>query len=441
MKELPNSIIAEKSVVGAMLGSRSAIDEACALLEMNDFYDTRHQLIFSSIQELEAQKIAVDITTVSSLLEDKNHLDKVGGVEYLVLLLEELPTFANTKHYLKIVEEKALLRRMIAVSEETIVKTLESNVDVPSLVNDVEKSVLGITRQRKNDDFEKSYDIINRITERIQYLSTQTSVITGITSGYKAIDKLTNGFQKGDLIIVAARPSMGKTAFALNIAQKAAEISQKPVAIFSLEMPSDQLVQRMISDVGQIPGDKIRSGKFVEQDWVKFNSAAQRLINTPIFIDDTPGIRVSEIASKCRKLQSDHGSIGMVLIDYLQLTTLNAKSSDNRQQEVSEISRFLKGMARELECPVVALSQLSRGVEQRQDKRPMMSDLRESGAIEQDADIITFLYREEYYDNSSTDNFSETELIFAKHRNGATGTIMLTFDKQHNSFFNHIQDQ
>lgn len=441
MKQLPNSIHAEKSVIGAMLGSKHAIDEACALLEKADFYDNKHQIIYSVISELEKQRKPVDITTVTSLLEDKQQLEKVGGVEYLVSLLEELPTFANTNHYIKIVEEKALLRRIISVSETSIEKTLQPEVDVAGLINEVERSVLQVTRQRKNDDFEKSFDIINRITERIQFLSTQTSSITGITSGYKAIDKLTNGFQKGDLIIVAARPSMGKTAFALNVAQKAAEISQKPVAIFSLEMPSEQLVQRMISDVGQIPGDKIRSGKFLEQDWVKFNSAAQRLIDTPIYIDDTPAIRVTEIASKCRKLQSDHGSIGMVLIDYLQLITLSAKSSDNRQQEVSEISRFLKAMARELECPVIALSQLSRGVEQRADKRPMMSDLRESGAIEQDADLITFLYREEYYDNTSTDNFSETELIVAKHRNGATGTIMLTFDKQHNSFFNHIQDQ
>lgn len=435
MRSLPHNIEAEQTVIGAMILSRNAIDEALGAITGSDFYAKEHQIVFNAIEDLITNLTPVDMTSLTTHLVEKNELDSVGGVEYLTSISQSVFSSANINYYLDIVLEKALLRRLIDVSEKIASKGYEGIESTNDLIQDAEKDILEVTRNRRTSDFKNSKEIIKEVHDNLVELGRNKEGLTGTPTGFDEIDKLTNGFQQGDLIILAARPSVGKTAFALNLAQNAAHLGKKPVAIFSLEMGADQLLKRMLSSAGRIEGNKLRNGQLTDEDWLKYSKASTILSNDPIYIDDTPGIKVMEIASKCRKLEREQG-LSLIVIDYLQLITGSDRSRESRQVEVSEISRSLKGLARELKVPVVALSQLSRNVESRTDKRPMMSDLRESGAIEQDADIVAFLYRDDYYTKDDSEAPGIVEVIFGKHRNGATGDIKLSFEKDINKFNN-----
>ncbi|HZH59907.1 MAG TPA: replicative DNA helicase, partial [Metabacillus sp.] len=391
------------------------------------------QKIYNAMLELSDKGEPVDIVTVTSELADANLLEEVGGVSYLSDLANSAPTAANIEYYGKIVEEKSILRRLIRTATTIAQDGYSREDEVEVLLNEAEKTIMEVAQRKNAGAFQNIKDVLVQTYDNIETLHDRKGDITGIPTGFIELDKMTAGFQRNDLIIVAARPSVGKTAFALNIAQNVATKTDENVAIFSLEMGADQLVMRMLCAEGNIDAQRLRTGSLTPEDWGKLTMAMGSLSNSGIYIDDTPGIRVSEIRAKCRRLKQESG-LGMVLIDYLQLIQGSGRS-DNRQQEVSEISRTLKELARELKVPVIALSQLSRGVEQRQDKRPMMSDIRESGSIEQDADIVAFLYRDDYYDKES-ENKNIIEIIIAKQRNGPVGTVSLAFVKEYNKFVN-----
>ncbi|WP_139492481.1 replicative DNA helicase [Brevibacillus dissolubilis] len=429
----PQNLEAEQSVLGAVFLSKDALITAVEILQPEDFYKASHQRIFKIFLDLYEKGEPVDLVTVTAELQQQKVLEEVGGVTYLTDLASSVPTAANVEYYAKIVEEKSLLRRLIRTATKIANDGYTREDDVGEIIADAEKYILEISHNRNSGGFIPIKDALMETYEKIEALSQQTGDITGIPTGYTDLDKMTSGFQRSDLIILAARPSVGKTAFALNVAQNVAARANETVAIFSLEMGASQLVQRMICAEGNLDAQKMRSGRLDEDDWQKLTMAIGTLAKAPVYIDDTPGITVQDIRAKCRRLQQERG-LGMILIDYLQLIQGRGKG-DNRQQEVSEISRTLKGIARELNVPVIALSQLSRGVEQRQDKRPMMSDIRESGAIEQDADIVAFLYRDDYYDKE-TENKNVIEIIIAKQRNGPTGTVELAFLKEYNKFVN-----
>lgn len=427
----PQNKEAEQSVLGAVFLSKEALTTAIEILRPEDFYKTAHQRIFQTMVDLYEKGEPVDLVTVTADLSDHKLLDEVGGVTYITEIASSVPTAANIEYYAKIVEEKSLLRRLIHTATKIANDGYSREDDVTEIVADAEKYIMEIGQNRNSGGFQAIRDVLLETYERIEILSQRRGDITGIPTGYTDLDKMTAGFQRSDLIILAARPSVGKTAFALNVAQNVAARAGETVAIFSLEMGATQLVQRMICAEGNLDASRMRSGALEEDDWQKLTMAIGTLAKAPIFIDDTPGVTVQDIRAKCRRLQAERG-LGMILIDYLQLIQGRGKG-DNRQQEVSEISRTLKGIARELNVPVIALSQLSRGVEQRQDKRPMMSDIRESGSIEQDADIVAFLYRDDYYDKES-ENKNVIEIIIAKQRNGPTGTVELAFLKEFNKF-------
>ena len=427
----PQNKEAEQSVLGAVFLSKEALTTAIEILRPEDFYKTAHQRIFQTMVDLYEKGEPVDLVTVTADLSDHKLLEEVGGVTYITEIASSVPTAANIEYYAKIVEEKSLLRRLIHTATKIANDGYSREDDVTEIVADAEKYIMEIGQNRNSGGFQAIRDVLLETYERIEILSQRRGDITGIPTGYTDLDKMTAGFQRSDLIILAARPSVGKTAFALNVAQNVAARAGETVAIFSLEMGATQLVQRMICAEGNLDASRMRSGALEEDDWQKLTMAIGTLAKAPIFIDDTPGVTVQDIRAKCRRLQAERG-LGMILIDYLQLIQGRGKG-DNRQQEVSEISRTLKGIARELNVPVIALSQLSRGVEQRQDKRPMMSDIRESGSIEQDADIVAFLYRDDYYDKE-TENKNVIEIIIAKQRNGPTGTVELAFLKEFNKF-------
>ncbi|QQE74434.1 replicative DNA helicase [Brevibacillus composti] len=427
----PQNNEAEQSVLGAVFLSKEALITAIEILRPEDFYKTAHQRIFKTMQDLYDKGEPVDLVTVTAELQDHKLLDEVGGVPYLTEIASSVPTAANIEYYAKIVEEKSLLRRLILTATKIANDGYSREDEVGEIIADAEKYILEIAQNRNSGGFTPIRDVLLETYERIEFLSQRRGDVTGIPSGYPDLDKMTAGFQRSDLIILAARPSVGKTAFALNVAQNVAARAGETVAIFSLEMAASQLVQRMICAEGNLDASRMRSGWLEEDDWQKLTMAIGTLAKAPIYIDDTPGVTVQDIRAKCRRLQAERG-LGMILIDYLQLIHGRGKG-DNRQQEVSEISRTLKGIARELNVPVIALSQLSRSVEQRQDKRPMMSDIRESGSIEQDADIVAFLYRDDYYDKE-TENKNVIEIIIAKQRNGPTGTVELAFLKEYNKF-------
>ncbi|WP_210471429.1 replicative DNA helicase [Sporosarcina sp. 6E9] len=430
----PHNNEAEQSVIGAIFLEPQALLTASEVLMPEDFYRMAHQKIFSTMLNLSDQGQAIDVVTVTEELSAKKELEDVGGISYLTEIANSVPTAANIVHYANIVEEKALLRRLIRVATTIVEDGYTREDEVEALLSEAEKNMMEVSNRKNAGDFKHIKDVLVQTYDNIELLHTQQGDVTGIPTGFTDLDKITAGFQRNDLIIVAARPSVGKTAFALNIAQNVATKTTENVAIFSLEMGADQLVMRMLCAEGNIDAQVMRTGALQAEDWRKLTMAMGSLSNAGIFIDDSSGIKVNEIRSKCRRLQQEHG-LGMVIIDYMQLISGSGKTGENRQQEVSEISRSLKGLARELEIPVIALSQLSRGVEQRQDKRPMMSDLRESGSIEQDADIVSFLYREDYYDKE-TENENMIEIIIAKQRNGPTGTVTLAFAKEYNKFVN-----
>lgn len=428
----PHNIEAEQSVIGAIFLEPEAFSTASEILVPEDFYRASHQRIFAAMMHLADRGEPIDIVTVTTYLNDKKQLEEAGGVAYLTQVAESVPTAANIEYYSRIVEEKAILRRLIRTATDIVTTGFEREDEVEDVINEAEKAILEVSSRKNSQGFKSIKDVLIEVYDNIEKLHQNQGDVTGVPTGYRELDRITSGFQNNDLIIIAARPSVGKTAFALNIAQNVAVKTNTNVAIFSLEMGADQLVQRMLCAEGNIDSQRLRSGQLQPEDWEKLAMAMGSLSNAGIFIDDSPGIRVNEIRSKCRRLKQEHG-LGMIVIDYLQLIQGSGKSSENRQQEVSEISRSLKALARELEVPLIALSQLSRSVESRQDKRPMMSDLRESGSIEQDADIVGFLYRDDYYDSES-EKENIIEIIISKQRNGPTGTVELAFVKQYNKF-------
>lgn len=427
----PHNIEAEQAVIGAIFLEPDVFSTASERIGPADFYRASHEVIFEAMYKLFEKGEPIDIVTVTTLLANSDKLDIAGGVTYLTDLASSVPTAANIDYYSKIVEEKALLRRLISTATDIVTKTFSREDEVEEVLDEAERSILEVSSRKNVNAFKPIKDVLIEVYDNIEQLHHAKDDVTGIPTGYRDLDRMTSGFQRNDLIIIAARPSMGKTAFALNIAQNVAINTDENVAIFSLEMGADQLVSRMLCAEGNIDSQRLRTGKLEQKDWGKLTMAMGSLSHAGIYIDDSPGIRVTDIRSKCRRLKQEHG-LGMIIIDYLQLIQGSGHSRDNRQQEVSEISRSLKGLARELEVPLIALSQLSRSVESRQDKRPMMSDLRESGSIEQDADIVGFLYRDDYYDSESEQQ--NIEIILAKQRNGPTGTVELAFVKEFNKF-------
>jgi replicative DNA helicase len=430
----PQNIEAEQAVIGAIFLEPSSLITASEILIPEDFYRNAHQKIFHVFSKLNDEGKAVDLVTVAEELAASKQLEDVGGISYLSELAGSVPTAANIEYYARIVEEKSLLRRLIRTATNIATDGYAREDEVDELLSEAERSIMEVANRKNAGAFHNIKDVLVRTYDNIELLHNRKGDITGIPTGFAELDRMTAGFQRNDLIIVAARPSVGKTAFALNIAQNVGTKAGENVAIFSLEMGAEQLVMRMLCAEGNINAQNLRTGSLTDEDWRKLTMAMGSLSNTGIFIDDTPGIRINEIRSKCRRLKQEYG-LGMILIDYLQLIQGSGRSNENRQQEVSEISRSLKQLARELEVPVIALSQLSRGVEQRQDKRPMMSDIRESGSIEQDADIVAFLYRDDYYDKES-ENKNIIEIIIAKQRNGPVGTVSLAFVKEYNKFVN-----
>jgi replicative DNA helicase len=429
----PQNIEAEQAVLGAILLNTESIVTAMEHLHSDDFYRGAHQRVYSTMIELSQANEPIDIITLVSKLQDKQQLEDVGGVSYLSELVNSVPTSANVEYYAMIVQEKSLIRRLIRTATQIVSNGYANADDVSLLLNEAEQKILEISQRRSSSGFVPIREVLMQVFERVEFLYSHKGGTTGIPSGFSDLDKVTSGFQRSDLIIIAARPSVGKTAFALNIAQNVGVRAKQTVAIFSLEMGAPQLVQRMICAEANVDATKLRTGYLESDDWEKLTMAIGSLSEANIYIDDTPAIHVSEIRARCRRLKQEKG-LGMVIIDYLQLVH-SKNRGDNRQQEVSEISRTLKQIARELDVPVIALSQLSRGVEQRQDKRPLMSDLRESGSIEQDADIVAFLYRDDYYDKES-EKKDTIEIIIAKQRNGPTGTVELAFLKNFNKFIN-----
>jgi replicative DNA helicase len=430
----PQNIEAEQAVLGAIFLEPSALTVASEILIPEDFYRASHQKIFNAMLKLNDEGKVVDLVTVTEELAAAKLIEDTGGVSYLSELASSVPTAANIEYYARIVEEKSLLRRLIRTATEIASDGYSREDEVEALLSEAEKNILAVAQRKNAGAFHNIKDVLVRTYDNIEQMHQRAGEITGLETGFIELDRMTAGFQRNDLIIVGARPSVGKTAFALNIAQNVAHKTGENIAIFSLEMGAEQLVMRLLCAEGNIDAQRLRTGSLTDEDWGKLTMAMGSLSNSGIFIDDTPGVRISDIRSKCRRLKQEHG-LGMILIDYLQLILGSGRAGENRQQEVSEISRSLKQLARELQVPVIALSQLSRGVEQRQDKRPMMSDIRESGSIEQDADIVAFLYRDDYYDKES-ENKNIIEIIIAKQRNGPTGTVSLAFVKEYNKFVN-----
>lgn len=442
----PHNIEAEQAVIGAIFLEPNSFTIAAERLTYLDFYRANHQAIFQTMQYLYERDEPIDLVTVTTALDHTERLDLAGGVTYLTDIASSVPTAANVDFYCKIVEENALLRNLIRTATEIVTDTQSREEEVEALLDKAERNILEVSNRKNSTAFKPIKDVLINVYELIEELHNQDGEVTGLSSGFRDLDKMTAGFQKNDLIIIAARPSVGKTAFALNIAQNVAINTNENVALFSLEMGAEQLVQRMLCSEGNIDAQRLRTGNLEDKDWERLTLAMGSLSHAGVYIDDSATIRVSDIRSKCRRLKQENG-LGMIIIDYLQLIQGSENSKENRQQEVSEISRSLKALARELEVPLIALSQLSRGVESRTDKRPMMSDLRESGSIEQDADIVGFLYRDDYYTSEEDEPVPESnnttiEIIIAKQRNGPTGTVELAFVKEHNKFvdIDHYQE-
>lgn len=437
-KVMPNNLEAEESVLGACFLSKYALQKATENLLPESFYNEKNAKIFSSMIALQEEKTPIDLTTITSYLKKKNELNEVGGVEYLTEVLNFVPTASNVDYYIQTVEENAILRRLIETANEIATEGYRNDESINEILDSSEKKILSIVKNRKSSEFRSIKEVLAKTQSDLERLSEFKNEITGLATGWYDLDKLTTGLHPNEFIIIAARPAMGKTAFALNLATHAAMTQNKSVAVFNLEMSAEQLAMRILSSLGQIEGFKLRTGNLMNNDWKRINEAISQLSNTNLVIDDTPGITIGEIRAKCRRLASSEKGLALVVIDYLQLISGGKNYGANRQQEVSDISRSLKTLAMELNVPIIALSQLSRSVEGREDKRPIMSDLRESGSIEQDADIVSFLYRDDYYNKEARteDNTSISELIIGKHRNGPTTTIELLFKKNTSTFLN-----
>ena len=435
---MPNNPEAEESILGACFLSKSALQKASENLTPDSFYNEKNSKIFSSLISLMDDKVPIDLTTVTSDLKKKNQLTEIGGVEYLTEVLNFVPTATNIDYYIEMVQESAIRRNLIDTATDIASEGYKTEEALSDLLDSTEKKIFNIAKNRKSSEFRSIKEVLNKAQSDLERLSENKGEITGLATGWYDLDRLTTGFHPNEFIIFASRPAMGKTAFALNFVTHVAMTQDKAVALFELEMSAEQLVFRILSSLGQIDGFKIRTGNLANNDWKRINEASSQLANTNLVIDDTPGITIGEIRAKCRRLASSEKGLGMVVIDYLQLISGGKNYGANRQQEVSDISRSLKTLAMELNVPVIALSQLSRSVEAREDKRPMMSDLRESGSIEQDADIVAFLYRDDYYNKEvrTEDNNSLSEVIIGKHRNGPTATIELLFKKNTSTFLN-----
>ena len=429
----PHNIEAEQSVLGAIIMDQEAVIVASEILRPADFYRPDHQQIYEAMLELYSTGNPVDLITIQNRLSAKGVLEQIGGIRYLAELATIVPTSAQIQQYSKIVEEKSTLRRMIKASQEIAGKSYAAEEPIPNIMAFAEKQVFDIISNQKTDAFSHINEIIVTAIDKIEEAHTSQGGVTGISTGFTDLDYKTAGMQPSDLILVAARPSMGKTAFSLNVIQTAAVKHKKKVAVFSLEMGKDQLVNRMLCAEAMVDAQKVRTGNLDPEDWDRIARAIPNLTASDVFIDDTPGISIMEMRAKCRRLKMDKG-LDLIMIDYLQLMSGNGKG-DSRQQEISEISRGLKALAREMHAPVIALSQLSRACETRADHRPMLSDLRESGAIEQDADVVMFLYRDEYY-NPDTEKKNIGEVIIAKQRNGPIGTVELVWLGQYTKFAN-----
>ncbi len=430
----PHDIEAEQAIIGSMLTDRDAVISAVEVLKEEDFYREDNKAIYEAILNLYNRSEPIDIITVKSELESMGKIDQVGGLEYLAELPEKVPTTANAMKYVKIVEEKSTLRQLIKTANEIIELGYNPTEDVEDIMEGAEKKIFNVMQDKNQKGYEPIKDVLVESFTKLEELYNRKQHITGVPSGFIGLDYRTSGFHGSELILIAARPAMGKTAFALNIATNAAVRANVPVAIFSLEMSKEQLVNRVLCSEAMVDSNKVRTGKLEEDDWTKLAGAIGPLSEAEIYIDDTPGINITEIRAKCRKLKLEK-NIGMVVIDYLQLIQGSGKRNGSREQEISEISRSLKILAKELDVPVIALSQLSRAAEQRPDHRPMLSDLRESGAIEQDADIVMFLYRDDYY-NEDSEKKGIAEVILAKHRGGSTGTEELLWLGSYTKFVN-----
>lgn len=430
----PHDVEAEQAVLGSMLTDQDAAIDAIEVLKPEDFYRDDNKYIYEAILNLYNRGEPIDIITVKSELTAIQKFEAIGGIEYLATLPDKVPLVANSGKYIRIVEEKALLRKLIKASDEIQTLGYEQSEEVDDIIESAEKKIFDIMQGKSQKGYSTLKEVLVESFAEIEKLYNQKDPITGIPTGFTDLDSRTAGLHNSDLILVAARPAMGKSAFALNIAINAAINANVPVAIFNLEMSKSQLVNRMICSEAMVDSNKVRTGKMDEEDWVKLATALGPLSEAPVYIDDTPGISIAEIRAKCRKLKLEK-NIGLIVIDYLQLIQGSGKRNASREQEISEISRSLKILAKELDVPVIALSQLSRAAEQRQDHRPMLSDLRESGAIEQDADIVMFLYRDDYY-NPDSEKKNIAEVILAKHRAGSTGTVDLLWMGNYTKFAN-----
>ena len=443
IKAPPQDLAAEQAVLGAIFLDSDRLIEVKEFLSTDDFYKNAHKIIFRAMEHLSDNREAIDVLTVRSLLENQNDLETIGGIAYIAELATATPTAANASYYAKIVAEKSLLRQLINKLTQSVEKAYSQEDPAEDVLAEAEKSLIDVQQGRNTSSFRRISDVLSMNLEDLEERAKQKSTITGIATGYPALDAMTTGLHEEELIILAARPAVGKTAFALNIAQNIGTKQDKTVAIFSLEMGAESLVNRMLAAEGTIESHNLRTGQLNDEEWNQYFIAMGTLSKASIYIDDTPGIKITEIRARSRKLAQETGNLGLIVIDYLQL--ISGTGRENRQQEVSEISRQLKILAKELKVPVIALSQLSRGVEQRQDKRPVLSDIRESGSIEQDADIVAFLYRDDYYDRAGADDDDEgfndvpevdnkVEVLIEKNRSGSRGTVELLFLKEYNKF-------
>lgn len=434
LKVLPHDIQAEQSVLGSIFIKPEKMIEVAEYLKPNDFYRPAHKILFKAMVSLADRGEAIDIVTIKSTLESTDELGMVGGISYIAEIVNAVPTSSHAEHYAKIVAKKAQLRSIIDNLSDSIGNAYDEDMDIYEIIAKAERSLIEVSQASNKSSFRPIHDVLLENHSKIEERSNNTSQITGIETGFYDFDKLITGLHEDQLIVLAARPAMGKTALALNIAQNVATKSNKAVAVFSLEMGAESLVERMLSAEGTIINHHIRTGNLTVNEWQRLIYAQGQLAEAPIFIDDTAGVKITDIRARARRLSQETDGLGLIVIDYLQL--IQGSRSDNRQQEVSEISRQLKIIAKELKVPVIALSQLSRGVEQRNDKRPIMSDLRESGSIEQDADIVAFLYRDAYYQDKKEGQPENdiTELIIRKNRHGNLGTVKLYFHKEYTKF-------
>ena len=430
---MPHSIEAEQSVIGAMIMDRDAVTVASEMLNVEDFYQKQYGILFEAMTELYSEGKPIDLITLQNRLKEKDVPPEISSLEFVRDMITTVPTSANVKYYAEIVSEKALLRRLIKVNEDIAAECYAGKERVEDILEDTEKQIFQVLQRRSSDDFVPIKEVVLNALDKIEAASRSKGSVTGMATGFIDLDYTTSGFQPSDLILIAARPSMGKTAFVLNIAEYMAFRSNETVAIFSLEMSKEQLVNRLFALESRVDSQILRTGNLSDSDWANLIEAAGTIGRSNLIIDDTPGISVAELRSKCRKFKLEH-NLGIIMIDYLQLMQ-GSRRSESRQQEISDISRSLKELARELQVPVVALSQLSRAVEQRPDHRPMLSDLRESGAIEQDADVVMFLYRDDYY-NHDTEKKDVAEVIIAKQRNGPIGTVELAWLPRFTKFAN-----